>query len=110
MPSHQSSRNGAYGLKAAKEIVLVGGCRTPFGAFGGSLKDFTATDLGVFAAKGALERSHIAPDEVEHVIFGNALQTSNDAIYLARHVGLRSGVPEHVPAVTVNRLCGSGFE
>ena len=102
-------RNGA-GLRASKEIVLVGGCRTAFGAFGGTLKDFTATDLGVFAARAALERSHIAPEEVGHVIFGNALQTSNDAIYLARHVGLRAGVPEGVPAVTVNRLCGSGFE
>jgi acetyl-CoA acyltransferase 2 len=102
--------DGARGARASREIVLVGGCRTAFGSFGGSLKDFTATDLGVFAAKGALERSHLAPAEVEHVIFGNALQTSNDAIYLARHVGLRSGVPESAPAVTVNRLCGSGFE
>jgi acetyl-CoA acyltransferase 2 len=108
--STKSARNSRPGLKASREIVLIGGCRTAFGSFGGSLKDFTATDLGVFAAKGALERSHIAPDEVEHVIFGNALQTSNDAIYLARHVGLRSGVPEGTPALTVNRLCGSGFE
>ncbi len=106
----RSPANGNHGLKAVKEIVLVGGCRTAFGAFGGSLKDLTATDLGVFAAKGALERSHVAAEEIEHVIFGNALQTSNDAIYLARHVGLRSGVPEGAPAVTVNRLCGSGFE
>ena len=105
-----TQRNGRRGLKAHKEIVLVGGCRTPFGSFGGSLKDFTATDLGMIAAKAALERAHVAPGEVEHVIFGNALQTSNDAIYLARHVGLRAGVPEGVPAVTVNRLCGSGFE
>jgi acetyl-CoA acyltransferase 2 len=103
-------RNGAGGVRAWKEIVLVGGCRTPFGAFGGSLRDFTATDLGVIAARAALERAHLDPAEVEHVIFGNALQTSNDAIYLARHVGLRSGVPESSPAVTVNRLCGSGFE
>ncbi|MFN2433098.1 MAG: acetyl-CoA C-acyltransferase [Gemmatimonadota bacterium] len=102
--------NGSRGAAATREIVLVGGCRTPFGSFGGSLKDFTATDLGVFAAKAALERSHVDPAEVEHVIFGNALQTSNDAIYLARHVGLRSGVPQSAPAVTVNRLCGSGFE
>ncbi len=108
--SEAARGNGKIGLRASREIVLVGGCRTAFGSFGGSLKDFTATDLGVFAAKGALERSHVAPEEVEHVIFGNALQTSNDAIYLARHVGLRAGVPEGAPAVTVNRLCGSGFE
>ena len=109
-PAESLKGNGARGVKASREIVLAGGCRTAFGSFGGSLKDFTATDLGVLAAKGALERSHIAPEEVEHVIFGNALQTSNDAIYLARHVGLRSSVPERAPAVTVNRLCGSGFE
>jgi acetyl-CoA acetyltransferase family protein len=108
--STESAKNSRLGLKASREIVLVGGCRTAFGSFGGSLKDFTATDLGVLAARGALQRSHIAPEDVEHVVFGNALQTSNDAIYLARHVGLRAGVPEGTPALTVNRLCGSGFE
>ena len=109
-PAERRSPDGARAVKAAREIVLVGGCRTPFGAFGGSLKDMTATDLGVIAARAALERARLDPRQVEHVIFGNALQTSNDAIYLARHVGLRAGVPESAPAVTVNRLCGSGFE
>jgi acetyl-CoA acyltransferase 2 len=92
------------------DIVLVAGVRTPFGAFCGTLKDLSANDLGVVAAKGALERSGFAPDDVDHVIFGNALQTSGDAIYCARHVGLKAGLPERTPAVTVNRLCGSGFE
>ncbi|MFL5402097.1 MAG: acetyl-CoA C-acetyltransferase [Gemmatimonadales bacterium] len=91
-------------------VVFLGGARTGFGTFGGTLKDLSATDLGVFAARGALERSGVDPQSVDHVVFGNVLQTSPDAIYLARHVGLRAGAPIETPAVTVNRLCGSGFE
>ena len=94
----------------AKEIVFLSGRRTPFGTFGGALKDFTATDLGVVAAEAALKDSGVEADRIGHVVFGNALQTSADSIYLARHVGLRAGVPKDVPAVTVNRLCGSGFQ
>ena len=93
-----------------KEIVFLSGKRTPFGTFGGTLKDFTATDLGVVAAEAALKESGVPANEIGHVVFGNALQTSADSIYLARHVGLRAGVPNEVPAVTVNRLCGSGFQ
>jgi acetyl-CoA acyltransferase 2 len=93
-----------------KEIVFLGGARTAFGSFGGTLKDQTATDLGVVAARGALERARVSPEEVGHVVFGNVSQTSADAIYIARHIGLRSGVPIPVPALTVNRLCGSGFQ
>jgi acetyl-CoA acyltransferase 2 len=92
------------------EIVFLGGARTPFGGFGGSLKSFTATDLGVVAGKAAIERSGITPEDVHHVLFGNVLQTSVDAIYLARHIGLRCGVPVPTPALTLNRLCGSGFQ
>ncbi len=95
---------------ANRDVVFLSGRRTPFGTFGGTLKDFTATELGVVAAKSALEQSGIPADSVGHVVFGNALQTSSDAIYLARHVGLRAGVPVEVPALTVNRLCGSGFQ
>jgi acetyl-CoA acetyltransferase family protein len=91
-------------------VVFLAGARTGFGTFGGALKDFSATDLGVIAAQGALARSGVKPDSVDHVVFGNVLQTSADAIYLARHVGLRAGAPVETPAVTVNRLCGSGFE
>ena len=94
----------------AKDIVFLSGKRTGFGTFGGTLKDLTATDLGVVSGTAALESAGVAPDQVGHVVYGNALQTSADAIYLARHVGLRCGVPEPVPAVTVNRLCGSGFQ
>ncbi len=92
------------------DVVFLSGVRTGFGTFGGTLKDFSATDLGVVAAKHAVERSKVAPDQFDHVVFGNAQQTSADAIYLARHIGLRAGLPIEVPAVTVNRLCGSGFE
>jgi acetyl-CoA acetyltransferase family protein len=91
-----------------KDVVVLSGARTGFGSFGGTLKDFTATDLGALAARAALERS--GPVTVDHAVFGNALQTSADAIYLARHVALRAGLPVETPAVTVNRLCGSGFE
>ena len=92
------------------DIVFLSGTRTPFGTFGGSLKDLTATDLGVVSAKAALEAAQVEPGQVDHVIYGNALQTSADAIYLARHVGLGAGLPQETPAVTVNRLCGSGFQ
>lgn len=92
------------------DIVFLSAGRTGFGTFGGALKDLSATELGVFAAGGALERAGVPADEIDHVVFGNALQTSADAIYLARHVGLRAGLPETVPALTINRLCGSGFQ
>lgn len=93
-----------------KNVVFLSGTRTGFGSFGGTLKDFSATQLGAIAAKHAVERSGVPADQVDHVVFGNAQQTSADAIYLARHVGLQSGLPVETPAVTVNRLCGSGFE
>lgn len=90
--------------------VFLSGVRTGFGAFGGALRDRTATELGVLAARAALERGGLPPERIGHVIFGNVVQTSADAAYLARHVGLRAGLPIEVPAVTINRLCGSGFE
>ena len=93
-----------------KDIVFLSGKRTGFGSFGGSLKDHSATDLGVVSAKAAIDAAAIDGEAIDHVVYGNALQTSADAIYLARHVGLRSGVPERAPAYTVNRLCGSGFQ
>lgn len=91
-------------------VVFLSAVRTGFGTFGGSLRDHSATDLGVFAAQCAIARAGVSPSDVEHVIFGNVIPSSTDAAYLARHVGLRAGLPLEVPAVTVNRLCGSGFE
>src|SRR5512132_4457279 len=105
---------------AKEEIVIVNGARTPMaewvggragnGKPGGALKDVSAIDLGAAAAKAALERSKVPADAIDHVVMGNALQTSGDALYGARHVALKAGVPIHVPALTVNRLCGSGLE
>lgn len=97
-------------MPAPAGVWIVAGARTGFGAFGGTLKDLSATDLAVVAAAGAIQRASIEPVFVDHVIVGNALQTSADAIYLARHVALRAGCRVETPAVTVNRLCGSGFE
>src|SRR5439155_6373150 len=77
---------------------------------GGALKDVSAIDLGAVAAKAALERSKVPPEILDHIVMGNALQTSGDALYGARHVGLKAGVPVPVPALTVNRLCGSGIQ
>jgi acetyl-CoA acyltransferase 2 len=92
------------------DIAIVSGARTPFGRYCGKLKDFTAQELGAIAAKGAMERASVDPKEVDHAVFGNAQQTSGDALYGARHVGLRAGLPIEVPALTVNRLCGSGMQ
>ncbi len=93
-----------------QDVVIVAAKRTPFGAFGGSLRDVSANDLGAAAARAALEQAGAGPDQIDQVIFGNVLQTSGDAIYHARHVGLKAGLPVSVPALTVNRLCGSGFQ
>jgi acetyl-CoA acetyltransferase family protein len=93
-----------------KDIVIVAGKRTPMGEYGGGLKDFTALELGAFAAKAAINQSKLDTGDFDHCIFGNALQTSGDALYGARHVGLRAGLPFEVPALTVNRLCGSGIQ
>ncbi|MDH3733461.1 MAG: acetyl-CoA C-acetyltransferase [Gemmatimonadota bacterium] len=91
-------------------IVFLSATRTAMGTFGGSLKDKSAIDLGVVAAEAALERAGAPAEDYGHVVFGNVMQTSADAIYLARHIGLRAGLPIETPAVTVNRLCGSGFQ
>ena len=91
-------------------VVFLAALRTPFGTFGGSLKGITATELGVLASRAAIERAGVDPGEYGQVFFGNVLQTSADALYLARHVGLNAGLPVEVPAITLNRLCGSGFQ
>jgi acetyl-CoA acetyltransferase family protein len=80
------------------------------GEYVGMLKDISAIDLGAVAARGALEATGVAPEEIDHTVIGNALQTSGDAIYGARHVALKAGVPFDRPALTVNRLCGSGIQ
>lgn len=92
------------------DVVVVAGARTPMARYTGVFSEVSAIDLGAHAAKAAIQRSGVSPDDVDHVVFGNVLQTSADAIYGARHVGLKAGLKTEAPAVTVNRLCGSGIE
>ena len=92
------------------DIAIVSGARTPFGRYCGKLKDYSAMELAAVASKGAIERAGLDPKEFDHAVFGNAQQTSGDALYGARHVGLRTGLPIETPALTVNRLCGSGMQ
>jgi acetyl-CoA acyltransferase 2 len=92
------------------DIYILGGARTPMAEYAGKLKDMSALELGAIAARAAMARTSVEPQNVDHVVFGNVLQTSADAVYGARHVGLKAGVPVDVPALTVNRLCGSGIQ
>jgi acetyl-CoA acyltransferase 2 len=92
------------------EVLIVGGARTPMTDYVGALKDISAIELGAIAARGAFERTGVKPEWIDHAVVGNVLQTSADAIYGARHVALKAGVPVEVPALTVNRLCGSGIQ
>ncbi len=91
-------------------VHVVEGARSPFGKFLGGLKDVSAVDLGAAVAKAAVERAGVEPGRVGAVVFGNVIQSSSDAVYLARHVALRAGLPVAAPALTVNRLCGSGLQ
>src|SRR2546423_3402447 len=93
-----------------QEIAIVSGARTPMGRYCGKLRDFTAQELGATAGKEAIKRANMEPGEIDHVVFGNAQQTSGDALYGARHVALKAGLPQEVPALTLNRLCGSGMQ
>jgi acetyl-CoA acyltransferase 2 len=93
-----------------QDIAIVAGARTPMGRYCEKLRDFSAQDLGAIAGREAMKRSGVEPAEIDHVVFGNAQQTSGDALYGARHVGLKAGIPQEVPGLTVNRLCGSGMQ
>jgi acetyl-CoA acetyltransferase family protein len=92
------------------DVLILGGARTPMTEYVGALKDFSALELGAIASRGAFERTGVKPEWIDHAVFGNVLQTSADAIYGARHVALKAGVPADRPALTVNRLCGSGIQ
>jgi acetyl-CoA acetyltransferase family protein len=92
------------------DVVIIDGARTAFGGLNGGLKGVTATELGAVAAREALARSNVDPESIDHVIFGNVVQTCKDAPYLARHIGMEVGVPIEVPGLIVNRLCASGLE
>ena len=94
----------------SEDVLILQGARTAMAELVGAFKDTSALELGGFAARAAMERAGIEPGSVDHVVMGNALQTSGDAIYGARHVALRAGVPIETPALTVNRICGSGIQ
>src|ERR1043165_7988035 len=104
----------------AQDIAIVSGARSPMaeggggkrgdGLPGGALASVSAIELGAVTARAALERGGVEPERIDHVVMGNAMQTSADAIYGARHVALKAGIPRNVPALTVNRLCGSGLQ
>jgi acetyl-CoA acyltransferase 2 len=93
-----------------RAIYIVAARRTPFGTYGGKLKDYSATHLQELANRAVLTQAKLSPDAIDSTIVGNVMQSSSDAAYIARHAALRAGVPVHVPALTVNRLCGSGFQ
>ncbi|MBA3949031.1 MAG: acetyl-CoA C-acetyltransferase [Acidobacteria bacterium] len=92
------------------EVYVVGGARTPMAGYVGAFKDISALELGAIASRGAMAKTGVKPEWIDHAVFGNVMQTSKDAIYGARHVVLRAGLPIEVPALTVNRLCGSGIQ
>src|ERR1700751_6174596 len=92
------------------DVVIVAGARTPMARYTGVFSEVSTIDLGAHAAKAAVQRSGVNPAEFDHVVFGNGLQTSVDEIYGARHGGVKAGLKVESPAVTVNRLCGSGVE
>ena len=94
----------------SKNVFILGGARTPMTEYTGALKDVSALELGAIAARAAFTKTGVQPDWIDHAVVGNVLQTSSDAIYGARHVALKAGVPVEVPALTVNRLCGSGIQ
>ena len=95
---------------AQREVVVVSGVRTAIGDFGGALKDFSPTDLGARVVREVLSRANVSGEDVGHVVFGNVIQTEPKDMYLARVAALNGGVAQHAPALTVNRLCGSGLQ
>src|SRR6202049_4777670 len=97
-------------MAQATDIAIVSGARTPMGRYCGKLRDFTAMALAAIASQEAIRRSGVDAKDFDHAVFGNAQQTSGDALYGARHVALRAGLPIETPALTVNRLCGSGMQ
>ncbi|HWA11697.1 MAG TPA: acetyl-CoA C-acyltransferase family protein [Burkholderiales bacterium] len=97
-------------MSNGREVVVISGVRTAVGDFGGSLKDFAPTDLAARCVREALSRAKVAPEEVGHVVFGNVIHTEPKDMYLSRVAAMNGGIPKEVPAMTLNRLCGSGLQ
>ncbi|MBO8172369.1 MAG: acetyl-CoA C-acetyltransferase [Bacillaceae bacterium] len=93
-----------------EDVYILQGARTPFATFGGALKDVDPTELGAISSSEAVKRSELEPKEIDQVVIGNVIHATKNASYLARHIALRAGIPEETPALTVNRLCGSGLQ
>ncbi|MDQ0341115.1 acetyl-CoA acetyltransferase family protein [Caldalkalibacillus uzonensis] len=91
-------------------VYIVDGARTPFGQMGGSLRSISATDLGVISAKEAIHRAQVNANDIDNVVYGNVIHSSRNAAYLARHIALKAGIQQSTPALTINRLCGSGLQ
>ncbi|MEX2525812.1 MAG: acetyl-CoA C-acyltransferase family protein [Gammaproteobacteria bacterium] len=92
------------------DVLVISGCRTAIGGYGGSLKDHSPSDLGAITLKEALTRSGLAPDAIQHVVYGNVIHTEPGDMYLSRYIAVNAGVPVETPAMTLNRLCGSGLQ
>ena len=93
-----------------RDVVIASAARTAIGGFGKSLRDVPTTELGATAARAAIERARLEPEQVEQVVFGNVIHTAPEDMYMARVVGIKAGVPKEAPAFTVNRLCGTGVQ
>ena len=91
-------------------VVIASAARTPIGSYGKSLKDVPATELGAIAARAAISRAGLEPEQIDHVVFGNVVHTATEDMYMARVVGMKAGIPQETPAYTVNRLCGTGVQ
>ena len=91
-------------------VVISSAVRTAIGGYGKSLKDVPTTELGAIAAREAMARAELAPEQVDHVVFGNVIHTAPEDMYMARVVGMKAGIPKETPAFTVNRLCGTGVQ
>lgn len=93
-----------------KDVYLLDGARTPFGSFGKSLRQVTATEMGRLTAEAAMARSDVKAEDIDQVVYGNVIHSSTNAAYISRHIALQANIPQQVPALTVNRLCGSGLQ
>src|SRR5581483_8571198 len=97
-------------VQSDHQVVVLSAVRTPIGRYGGSLKDTSMSELGAITVREAISRAGIAPSDVEHVVFGNVIHTEPKDMYLSRVAAIRAGIPVETPALTLNRLCGSGLQ
>src|SRR5438067_2165590 len=97
-------------MAAQRDVLVLSGVRTAIGTYGGSLKDIAPTELGALVTREAVKRAHVAAEEIGHVVFGNVIHTEAKDMYLSRVAAVNGGIPHDTPALTVNRLCGSGLQ